>query len=227
MTLLLNVAPRFDRATEYSFEWDSNFVDKYGECTSLLEKDAIKSKFDEHLPDHDQIVFFDHGNEKYLIGNDSKPLIDPDEAYKLKDKQIYTMACLSAKELGVAAYRAGCKEYWGAIDSIGFTLIDAHLFGEVFSEGALKRFKDKESIEDTMNSMLEHFDLQQLKTTDPWTKTWLQKDRDMWVVWHEGNPPPEPEPKTWWELLIEWLKKLIGLEYEWTSDELTFNRKFP
>ena len=131
------------------------------------------------------------------------------------------MACLSAKGLGKKAYEEGCPEYWGAMEAITFTIDDAHLFGEVYIDGAYARFGEGKSIEEVYNSMREHFLSQMEKTNNPWTKIWLQKDHDIWVVWHEGNPPepnPEPPQSSWWIRLWEWVKSLFGLdvkEEEW------------
>jgi len=219
---ILNVAPEFDTATEYSFSWNQDFLKKASEynpepeITSLLKGDANKSRFKDELEDNDILIFFDHGNKDVLIGQNKVALLTSSDAHLLNGKKVYTMACLSAQELGKEAFKKGCLEYWGATESIGFTIEDQHLFGEVFVEGAYKRFIEGESIEDVMEQMKNHFTTQIGETKNPWTKIWLQKDSDIWVCWYAKNPPPEEKPLTWWEQFIKWLRRLIGLEEDFT-----------
>ncbi|GAF81863.1 unnamed protein product [marine sediment metagenome] len=209
---ILVFAPRFDTATEYSFEWGKDLIGKFSEdITTLLEADATQRNYLKGIPGHDVFIFFDHGIDDGLIDQNMRKFVNMGNVDTLKDKRVYTMACLSAKVLGVKAYHEGCLEYWGATDAITFTIDDAHLFGEVFVDGAYARFGEGKSIDEVFQSMREHFILQKTKTNNPWTKIWLEKDRDMWIVWHAGNPPPEPEPpKPWWVRLWEWLKDLLG-----------------
>ena len=210
---ILNVAPRFDDATNYSFEWNQAFLDKVadlgvdGKITMLLEDDAIKSKFREFIGEHDTLLFFDHGIDNRLVGQGGVTIVSTADAQYLDGKQVFAMACLSAKGLGPKAINEGAIEYWGAVESIGFTLEDAWLFGEVFIDGAYSRFIEKMSIDDVLQNMKDHFDLQKTKTDNPWTKVWLQKDKDMWIVLQEGDVPP-PE-KSWLEKLWKWICDLI------------------
>ena len=213
---ILNVAPRFDDVTEYSIAWSKDFLAQADstEITSLLEKDAIKSKFRQEIDNHDVFIFFDHGNEEGLIDNNSQYLIRTSDAFRLNGKKVFAMACLSAKKFGKKAFEEGCVEYWGAVESIGFTVDEATLFGEVFVVGAYDRFITEKDVDVVYDSMLAHFLEQIGKTDNPWAKIWLQKDHDMWVVWYEDNPPPNDESKTWWQLLIEWIKKMIGWDFQ-------------
>jgi len=188
----LFVAPRSDEATEYSFSWASKLLTKIGNSLNLiklLQNDAVYFKMNQYINSVTSMIFFDHGNEECLVGQDGFAFMDMDDTSELKDKKVYTMACLSAKKFGAEAYNKGCKEYWGAVEAIGFTLEEADLFGDVYIEGAYKRFVENKSIEETYQSMQDHFDQQKTIAVNPWTKIWLQKDKDMWVVWHSGNPP--------------------------------------
>lgn len=214
---ILDVAPCFDSASMCSFKWNGDLLTKLRfasiPITFLLQQNAVSSLFKQHVGDHEIIIFFDHGNEDLLVGNDQTALLTSKDVALLKDKKVFAMACLSAKKLGVEAYKAGCLEYWGAVESIGFIPEEEALFGEVFIEGAYKRFGEEKTIEETLQSMKQHFDEQKNKTINPWTKIWLEKDKNMWVCWYEGNKPvEEPEPqKTWLQKLIDFIKKIIGI----------------
>lgn len=207
---ILVFAPKFDTATEYSSAWAQSFIDKikndpYVNYSSLLENDAIKRNFDAIMPYHDELIFFDHGNKDGLVGNDSRMIVTKISVGKLTGKRVFAMACLSALELGALAYHSGCLEYWGATDVIGFTLADADLFGEVYVEGAYQRFVEDKPIDEVMINMKNHFDTQKDKTLNPWTKIWLEKDKDIWVCWYCDNPPEKPKELTWWEKLIKFI----------------------
>ena len=227
-TKLLNVAPRFDQPTEISYKWNQDFIEKYTQCgndcaseiTNLLEHEAEPYRFKSKLRDHNVVVIFDHGIENALIGQNKSKLITVKEAGLLKGKRVFAMACLTAKGLGVEAYHKGCPEYWGAIEPLGFTLEDQHLFGEVFVEGATKRFCENVSIEEVYISMLEHFNAQIAKTSNPWSKMWLQKNAEIWVVWYEDNEPEKLPPKNMWTRFKGWFKELLQLDVRDTGLQL-------
>jgi len=224
---LLLVAPRFDTATEYSFEWATAFHDMIKddpdiEYTTLLEALANKNEFDAKMPYHDVLVFFDHGVKDALIGQNLAKLVKTVSVGKLTGKKVFTMACLSASELGVHAFHNGCLEYWGATESIGFTLVDADLFGEIFVRGAYQRFVEGLSIDEVLTNMDTHFVEQMDKTQNPWTKMWLQKDRDMWICWHEGNKPKEPKSLSIWRIIFELLLEIFGMDFA-KEEDIIFN----
>jgi hypothetical protein len=225
-TKLLNVAPKFDTPTEVSFEWNKDFVEKCSThnppsvITSLLESKAEPIGFKNQLKDHNVLVVFDHGTESAILGQNKSKLLTIKEAGLLKDKKVFAMACLTAKELGVEAYHRGCKEYWGAIEPLGFTLEDAHLFGEVFIEGATKRFCQDIPINEVYMSMIEHFNTQIAKTSNPWSKIWLQKNAEIWVVWYDDNEPERLAPKGLWRRFVEWFREGLELDIRDTGFQL-------
>ena len=193
---MLDIAPRFDDATEYSFLWNGDLVQKllpsFPAMQLLLEDEVLREKFEPKAPNHDIIIFYDHGNETSLIeqgGNGA--IIDLANVNLLKGKAVYTMACLSAKELGVKAWQKGCLEYWGSKELIGFTPDDHELFKECYNLGAVLRFVDKRLIKECLESVKSLFTANMEKTDDPWAQTWLRCDRDSWVCWSDETPPPE------------------------------------
>jgi len=220
---LLVVAPRFDTATEYSFDWAGDFLkiiedNPNVEYSALLKDMATKRNFDQFMPLHDILIFFDHGIKDALIGQGLEKLVTNVTAGKFAGKKVFTMACLSALELGKYAYHSGCLEYWGATESIGFTLVDADLFGEVFVQGAYERFVLGLPIEEVMENMQNHFVEQMDKTTNPWTKVWLQKDKDMWVCWHEGNKPETPKAISLIQKIINAILNFLGINFATEKD---------
>lgn len=211
---LLVFAPRFDTATEYSYAWAEDFINKIKDdpsvdYESLLGSSATRDNFNSKMPYKDVLVFFDHGNKNCLFAQNAKRLIYRGNIGCLAGKKAFTMACLSALELGALAYHTGCTEYWGAVESIGFTLVDADLFGEVFVDGAYERYIEEKPITEVYDNMINHFDAQKEKTDNPWTKIWLEKDKDMWRCWYCDNPPEKPRDLNLWEKLIELIMEIL------------------
>ncbi|GAG09869.1 unnamed protein product, partial [marine sediment metagenome] len=109
------VHPRFDQATEYSNAWAEQVKEWLGdECIDLATDDAVRDKVEEALALHPgaDMAFYDHGNEVSLIGQDHLPIISLPNAHLLANRETYTLACLSAKDLGVEIWRNGGK-FWG------------------------------------------------------------------------------------------------------------------
>lgn len=193
---MLDVAPRFDDATEYSFDWNESLVQDlsrhFPEMELLFKDYALRKNFEPSVPNHDIVIFYDHGNETSLIeqgGNGA--ILDLDNIDLVKGKAVYTMACLSAKELGVKAWQKGCLEYWGAKEVIGFTPDDHELFKECYNLGVIWRFVERQPIKTCLTAVKNRFTMNMDKTDDPWAKTWLRYDRDNWVCWSDETPPDD------------------------------------
>ncbi|HEC37827.1 hypothetical protein LCGC14_0223420 [marine sediment metagenome] len=63
---------------------------------------------------YDLIIYYGHGEKNRLIGiNAIRSIINIKNIHKLKGAGVSTMACLSLKELGVAAIKKGVKAYIG------------------------------------------------------------------------------------------------------------------
>ncbi len=71
----------------------------------------IKTRF----KDYDGVIYYGHGEKNRLIGiNSFLSIINKKNIHKLKGAAMSTMACLSLKELGVAAIEKGVKAYIGS-----------------------------------------------------------------------------------------------------------------
>lgn len=58
-------------------------------------------------------IFYNHGSSDCLWGSVTEKLIDLQNVKLLSNREVYTVACLSAKKLGSKAYAEGCIAYWG------------------------------------------------------------------------------------------------------------------
>lgn len=156
------VRPRFDEATQYTFDFAQEILEwcqQAGiEVVELAEGEAVRAKVEEQLrKGADTLIFYDHGNESSLIGQDEQPAIDLENCHFLNEKQVYTLACLSAKELGVAIWRRGGK-YWGYKEVYGFTTDALKEFKEASNCGFMYIFIEAAPYGDALDKAKETFD---------------------------------------------------------------------
>lgn len=151
----LLVRPRFDSATEYSFAFAQEILDWCQQANipilDLPAAEAIRAKVEAAISAEDPpiFVFYDHGNETSLIGNDQTPIVDLGNCRLLAGREVYTLACLSAKELGKVCYDLGTK-FWGYVETVGFTSDAIPAFQESFNCGFRYRFLEGNSPKDTL-----------------------------------------------------------------------------
>ena len=217
----VGIAPKFDNATNYSYEWykgEHSFLDdNVGkwvledslEKLEAVEKIAHKSI---ELHDPDLVVFYDHGNLDYWVGNDGRTLMTESGLYLLKGRSVFTMCCLAAKVLGVKAVRAGAKEYWGYTENYAFTYDSVSEHGDVSGYGLRQAHKGYRNLFDVLEDARQHFyDVADRLRGDGKTiaAAVMVRDADALVCWNKNNLPVTP--KSWLERLIEWIKKLLGI----------------
>jgi hypothetical protein len=156
------VRPRFDDATEYTFDFAQQILEwcqQAGiEVAELAEGDAVREKVEEQLrKGADALIFYDHGNESALIGQDEQPAIDLENCHWLNEKEVYTLACLSAKELGVEIWRRGGK-FWGYKEVYGFTTDALPEFKKASNCGFMYIFIEVAPWGDALDKAKETFD---------------------------------------------------------------------
>jgi hypothetical protein len=119
----LLIAPKFDRATEISFNIYKSAKEKLGEknFVYLEEKNATRENFEDYIKDCESIAFWDHGNATYLVDQNKNHLIDLDNLTLLRNKEVWTVACLSGRELGPKAINAGARLWQGYDETVSVT----------------------------------------------------------------------------------------------------------
>jgi hypothetical protein len=187
---MLIAAPRFDEATQYAYKWALQLAQELGgEQTRLLEKDATRENFEGEIGRHMLFIFYDHGEEDRLIAQDGKEsMLDLDNVDLVAKKECYVMACLSAKKLGVEAYKRGAV-YWGYVAVFGFTTEEEGLFCEAANYGLIVKVKEGLSWKQALQRAKQKFTELMDRARDAWTKIWLRYDRDNLVCYSEETPP--------------------------------------
>jgi len=134
------VRPRFDSATEHTYAFAKDILEmcqKAGiEVIELAEEDAVRKLVEKSLTagDMDIYIHYDHGDEGALIGQDEKACIDSKNCKLLANKDVYTLACLSGKSLGVDIWNQGGR-FWGYIEVVSFTTDALEEFKRAFNCG--------------------------------------------------------------------------------------------
>lgn len=124
---LLITRPEFDWATGYFSSWSKHIIDFAKErdinVLDLHGHKATKKNFESYLVTHNPplIVLNGHGTESSVCGHKNEVLlaigINED---KLKSKILYTIACSSAKALGLHLVEKGTKTFIGYLDEFCF-----------------------------------------------------------------------------------------------------------
>ena len=194
------VRPRFDEPTQHTFAFASEILQWCQQAgfdvTDLAEGEAIRAIVEQKLtPDIDLYIHYNHGNEDALIGQDKEAVIDLKNAKLLANKEVYTLACLSAKNLGPEVWRKGGK-YWGYVEVVSYTTDALSEFQEAFNCGFHYRFIEGDSHQNALKRAKEVFTGLSYKLVDD-GKTFaaicMRQNRDN-LVYYNANKPEEEKP---------------------------------
>ena len=204
------IAPEFDAATRYSFQW-CQVVEKYavdkGYDVIILNKDqAVRSRVEEELEAWANacLIHFDHGNEDCIWGQDEK-VIDLNNNVLLKNRECFSMSCLSAKTLGVDSYHRYHTTFWGSWEVISFTTDALDEFMRAMNFGIKLRLDGETDWNLIMEKTVEHdnevIDELILKGKI-FAAALLRQDRDARRVWTDKTPPPDQNSKCFWRNML-------------------------
>lgn len=189
------VRPNFDDATSYTFSFAEEILKWCRQAgidvVELARGEAVRGKVEEQMrKGTDLFIFYDHGDEDALIGQDEKPVIDLNNCHWLADKETYTLACLSAQKLGAEIWRRGGK-YWGYTEVVGFTTDALKEFQKSFNCGFLYMFIEGASHEDAIDEARETFDRLASELVSQgklMAAIYMKKNRESLVVYNSHEP---------------------------------------
>lgn len=155
--------PRFDEATQHTFAFAGEILQWCQQAgidvIELAEDDAVRLAVEKALQrfNPDILVFYDHGDEDCLWGQGGdEAVIDLKNADLLAGKEVFTLACLSAKELGPEVWSKG-GTYWGYTDIVSFTTDALDSFRESFNCGFRYRWLEGNSRENALSRAKDTF----------------------------------------------------------------------
>lgn len=127
------------------------------------------------------LVFYGHGNDTEMIGQDRKAVIDLENARLLKGWVVYAMACNTAKVLGPAIVEAGGLAYIGFDRHFKFISYTHKVFGEC-ANCVVKKIVDGTSLKEAISLTKDRFDYciekykkKRNQTNDPQLKAMFEK----------------------------------------------------
>lgn len=183
-----------DEVTPYSYRWADDPIrdlkNGHFNVNDLGGREVQKTELSEAIASRDPyiVVHYDHGDEDAWIGNRAEPILTGADAGILSGRIVYTMNCLSAKRLGVAAWRAGAKAYVGYVDTFAFTLEGELLFREAVGYGLSLYLSGLTDWAQIKGRMVDKFNEMMAAATDPWTGMWLRSDRDALRIYNAESP---------------------------------------
>ncbi|GAI88520.1 unnamed protein product, partial [marine sediment metagenome] len=109
-------------------------------------------------------------------------------------KEVFTLACLSAKELGPEVWSKG-GTYWGYTEVVSYTTDALAEFQEAFNCGFRFRFIENDSHQNALKRGKETFTRLALELVDvgnPFAAIYMREDGDA-LVYYNANKPEEKE----------------------------------
>lgn len=143
MKVAIIVAPRFDEATSYTFEWSreikSLFEHSGYTVIDISGRPVSRNEVEEALERKPNSIYihYGHGDESCHYGSQIEKIIDLKNVNTLSNHEVYCVNCLSAKKLGVEAYKSGAIAYWGYVEKFTFTTEALYEF-RMFANAGLK-----------------------------------------------------------------------------------------
>jgi len=156
------IRPKWEQVTEYSYSWAQEIVDLLKDKGRLLAdlggREVSRSEVEKVLNEYPEayVGFWDHGNEDCLWGSETEKIIDLKNCDRLAGKEVFTLACLSAKDLGPAVWRQG-GTYWGYVDVFSFTTDSLAEFQEAANSGFKFRFIEGDTRQNSLQRAKETF----------------------------------------------------------------------
>ena len=144
-------APSFDRATKISHTYYDYAINEMktrpNKCFD--NENATRNNFEKNIKYTDLFAFWDHGGELSLVSQNKNSIVDKDNASLLKGKEIWTVACLSAKEIGPYTIKKGAKLWQGYDAAVSITdqAPFADIFADAYNKGFLERVNNNKSFE--------------------------------------------------------------------------------
>lgn len=212
------IGPMFDEATVFSFGWSKEVKEAHEaqgyKVHELSGRPVTRVEHDNLLIDNPDIpyIFYDHGSEDCLWGSKTEKVIDLSNVHLLVNRDVYTLACLSALKLGVEAMKIGAKSFWGYTESFAFSTEALDEFKEFANSGTKYRLEDKALPEclKLAKELATKLSEKLIEAGKYIAAILMNGNRDA-LVCYNGEAPPEEE--NWllrfFRWLIEWIRNLI------------------
>ena len=218
MQIAILIAPNFDEPTSYTFNWSRELVsllqEKGYNVIDIGNKEVSRSEVEYYLNLFPNVlcIHYNHGNEDCWYGSFTEKIVDLDNAQLLSHREVYCLNCLSAKKLGVEAYKLGAIAYWGYVETFTFTTDAIEEFKEFANSGIKFRLEGhswEESLQMSKN-LAKQLSEKLIKEGKFIASIVLEQDANALRCYTEKNPPQETKC-----LLRKIALKLFGFKFGW------------
>jgi hypothetical protein len=218
MQVAILIAPCFDEPTQYTFSWSREVVsllqEKGYNVIDIGNREVSRAEVEEALKQNPNVLYihYDHGTEDAHWGSRSEKVIDLDNVQLLSHREVYCLNCLSAKKLGVEAYKLGAIAYWGYVQTFIFTTDAIEEFKQ-FANSGIKFKLEGHSWEECLElakNFAKQLSEKLIKEGKYIASITLEQDADALRCYTEKNPPKETEC-----FLRKIALKLFGFKFGW------------
>jgi len=149
MSVAVLVAPKFDSATEYSYDWSREakaLLEQKGyEVIDIGGRRVSRAEVEEALKENPSAIYihYNHGSEDAHWGSEDEAVVNLENVTLLSGRETYCMNCLSAKKLGVEAWKRKATAYYGYVEVFTFTTEALNSFKEFTNSGLKFRLEGK------------------------------------------------------------------------------------
>lgn len=226
------VAPRFDEATKFSYEWSREvkawLEEKNYTVYDVGGRRVTRAEVEKLLREHPNILYihYDHGSEDAHWGSESEKLVDLNNVELLSGRPTYTMNCLSAKKLGVRAHKEGALAYHGEVESFAFSTEALDEFKEFANAGIKARLKGSTWMEclafakDLAKKLAD-----KLIAAGKFIAATLMTGNGNALRCYTAENPPDPEEEPcWMRRLCMVLFRVMGMDPGLVQNRVTLSR---
>jgi len=188
------VRPEFDEASKWSYEWARRLMDAVKGKVAFVDlaaDGATRANTEKALKDYQShdFIFYDHGSEEGLAAQGGEEYcIDKSNDSLLEGRIVYTLACLWASDGGVDAWRKGAKVVVGYEKEFTFNPQYEEFFCRAANAGYIAYANGETDWAKIKQIMIDEFNKAIDECDDPWSKLWLQWDRDILRIYPVDTP---------------------------------------
>jgi hypothetical protein len=221
----LAIRPLFDEVTSYSYSWCEEVIgwlrNAGYEVTDLAKDRATRIEVENAIKagNPSLIVFYDHGNRYGLAEQGGEGyVIDKKNDILLKNREIYTLACLWGSDGGIDAWKKGAKAVWCYTKEFAFSTDALTEFGRFANEGLRLRLEGKSWAEclRMAKELARELASRLVEAGKYIAAVLLSRDAEILVCYTPENPPESRCP------LRRALIKLFGPRIGWSLPRILF-----
>jgi hypothetical protein len=191
------IAPKFDDATTYSYDWSREIkvgLEQKGYTViDISGRRVSRAEVEKALKENPGVIYihYDHGSEDAHWGSETEAVVDLDNVSLLGQREVYCMNCLSAKKLGVEAYKNGAVAYWGYVEVFTFTTEALDEFRDFANSGLKFRLEGKswEECLQLAKELAKELCQKLIEAGKYISSVILQQDADALRCYTQNNPP--------------------------------------